>query len=78
MIAEWQENLRGRQVVELSALFILGCPSIFFDQYIEYYRDHVIFDFFPIVHIFPDSLGPKSRSVETFWCQFLPRKCHVI
>jgi len=33
---------------------------------IENVDDHVIFDFFPIVDIFPDSLGEKSRPVETF------------
>ena len=51
----------------LPALVILGCHTPFFAECIENDRDQVIFDFLPIVDIFPDSLGEKSRFVESFW-----------
>lgn len=58
---------KGRQIAELPAPVNLGCHSVLFAQSIENDRDHVIFDFFPIVHIFPDSPGVKSEFVVSFW-----------
>ena len=53
--------------MELPAPVILRCHAAFFAQVIEYDRDHENFDFLPTVEIFPDSLGAKSRFVETKW-----------
>jgi hypothetical protein len=57
---------RSRNRLSTSWLKLLSkCIIKEFASCIEHYNDQVIFDFFPIVDIFPDSLGAKSRSVET-------------
>jgi hypothetical protein len=51
----------------VGALAVDNHAHTLFAQDTEDCRDHVIFDFFPIVHIFPDSLGAKSEFVVSFW-----------